>query len=252
VAPELAAIERRGHLRRRRGLLRACLLAAAIALCGSGVVDLVSHQPPPHPVTTPRPVEIGRWPGDPHRPLVEAATYRWRLSNHADAPRARLTVGNGWLAYVTLRHDAGRGLVTLLVAQVDGVVATSCAPAGRGMQEVGADPADVTAAIARAPGLEQTGLPRRATAFGHSAEVMRLRTTPAVRCRYGEPDQLLDTPQGPVYAPRPGSSVVAWVVDVAGRAVVVMCTSSPRADAIGGAALRHTLGTLELAAATPR
>jgi hypothetical protein len=84
------------------------------------------------------------------------------------------------------------------------------------------------------------------TAFGRPAELLRLRTTGAVSCPFRAPYYLLDTAEGLVTAPRPGSTLDVWVVDVRGRGVVVAAVTTPDADGPGRALLHEVLAGLEL------
>ena len=233
--PELTSIERRGRSRRRRRLVRTALVVATVLLAGAGVSQAALDRTPAADPARPG-AASGPWAG--------AASHRWRLSRGRGAPRVQVTLGSGWAGELVLQHAAGDGSVGLLVAEVDGVARAPCSPDGLDLPPVGEDPRDVAASIAAAPGLEERGPVEHVTAFGRFAERLRLRVTEDARCPAG--GSLLRTPLGRVVAPPPGTSLDVWVVDVGGRAVVVMGSSSPGAGSEGEALLSGVLSTVVL------
>ncbi|GAA1939898.1 hypothetical protein [Nocardioides marmoribigeumensis] len=247
--PGLASIERRGRARRRRRHATAAALATTLVVAGVGVAGELSRHRPVDTAGLTWPAGLDRWPGNPHLPQVRAGDHWFPLSPYRDAPTVRLRLGRGWhgdVASVDLQHRAGAGLVTLLVADVDQVVRTPCDDDDRGMVDVTDDPATLVAAVAGAPGLEQRAPARVVTAFGRPATWLRLSTTEAVRCPFHTPYHLVDTGGGLVQAPRPGSRVDVWVVDVDHRGVVVAATATPGADERGRAVLEEALSTVRL------
>ncbi len=222
--PDLTSLVRRGRRLRTLHEVAGALLTATVLVVVS-VAALVLRPPAATPPPVPQdPLGAHPWPGDSTPAPLPPGTYRISPSPYAAVPSATLTVGTGWSGWMgPVAGLPPYGDVGVLVLDVDHVATQPCRPFATGMAAVPDDPAALVAAFRDLPRVGVEVVAASDHRFGYPATHLRLAAGPGLSCAFGQPFELVDTARGLVsLAADHGAEV--WVVDVHGRALVVMAT----------------------------
>jgi hypothetical protein len=245
--PDLAEIAARGRRRRRRRWTVAAATTTVVAL--GGYLAVVDGDPDVRPVEDPE-SEVRHYPGGSELPRLAPGTYELELGRESSPGAARFTVPEGWNGWFGpnrpyLRH----GYAGLLVGDVDRVAEAACGGPVSPMREVGDETGALVAALEELPRHELVAPPAAVTFAGLPATHLTLRGSGSTRCEGGV-FELWDSPGsgGLIQAAPPRSTVEAWVVALAGEAVLVTATSSPRTPARVLEELDRVVDSVELRA----
>lgn len=243
--PDLTQIAARGRRLRRRRWTAAAAATTMVAL--GGYLAVADPDPGVRPVEDPR-SEVRPYPGGSELPRLEPGTYELELGREGSPAAARFTVPDGWSGWFGPNRPFLRnGYAGLLVGDVERVAVAACRGSVSPMREVGDETGALVAALRELPGHELVEPPTEVTFAGLPATRLTLRGSGAARCDGGVVE-LWDSPGtgGLIQAPPPRSTVEAWVVDLAGEAVLVSATSSPGTPARVLEELDRVVGSIEL------
>jgi hypothetical protein len=230
--PDLAELESRGRrLRQRRMALGAGVAAAVLAVTGGLVMTQRDDDGDSTPVEPPddrAPAEVVDYPG-PLMEILDAGTYVLQPSGEDDAPRAQLTVPEGWNAWEGPNRfdddlETTGWYAGLLVVDPFAVSSRLCTEP-QGDDHVDGSAAALVEAIERIPGLQVTALPETDELFGHKATHLEVRATRALRTCDDPNANLISTERQGIVSPDTPADL--WVVDVEEQAYLVIASSSP-------------------------
>lgn len=224
--PDLAELESRGRrLRQRRMALGAGVAAAVLAVTGGLVAANQRDDGDPTPIEPPddrAPSEIV-YPGAVME-ILDAGTYLLQPSLDADAPRARVTLPEGWNAWEGPNRFDG-DLETndfyagMLVVDVDAVASRPC-QGPRSDDVVGDGGAELVAALQGLPGAQVRIEKVPDEMFGYPATHLRMTfPVPARKCQTDV--NVFVTSRHGIIGGADDTMRDAWVVDVDGNAILV-------------------------------
>lgn len=247
VVPDLDALVRRGAVRRRRarGVI-AGLVVAAVAVGGVLVGSRLDTRAQ-EPVRPPEPRPVMSYPAGDGSQTLEPGTYR---IGSDPSFTALITVPEGWSSWLgPVRHGAGAdvdaGAVAVIVLEVSAVTNEACQLDLADMTQVGSDPAALVQALQVLPRHRVVLAPRPDDRFGFPATHLAVEASAQARCPYRD---------FPIFAgggervgsAGPHSRMDLWVVDVAGRVVLVDATTAEAATHQARAELAATVGSIRL------
>ena len=243
VVPDLDALVRRGVVRRRRtrGVI-AGLVVAAVAV-GGVVLGTRLDTRAQDPIRPPEPLPVRSYlPGDGSQTL-EPGTYRIESE---PSFTALITVSEGWTSWFgPVRDDGGGGVIAVLVLEVSAVTNEPCQLDQADMTRVGSDPAALVQALLVLPRHRVVLAPRPDGRFGFPATHLAVEASTRARCPYRD-FPIFYSGDWPVESAGPHSRMDLWVVDVAGRAVLVEATTYETATDLAREELAATIGSIRL------
>ena len=264
--PDLAAIERRGRVRRQRRTAGAVAGIAACVGLGLGIVALLGSDQDPDagPVESPRPTDTSRPVSSEPRILIEGSIARLPEGNYyldnldpGGEPDALVRlVGDGWQGYAAgafRSTDDGEALIGWGADVFTSFPVDHCRPRGeqRPARTVGA----MAERLTHVQGTTVTSAPTRVTRFGRSGLHLQLHVAGDATCPMsGVPgDNVHDAltwylDHGDL-ARTPGTRVTVdlWLLKDGGRIVVVGKVVTDRATAEDRENIDETLDHLRLA-----
>jgi len=226
-------VTRRSRNRRIATVLAAGAAAAALAIAAYVTSGRLVERTV-EPVGTPEGWEQATsWPGGDAWDPIPPGTYKMRLSRwDTNAPNAVWTIPDrGWRTYKGAAHSVGLDHVGVSVLEVQAVATSPCDPGRLDLRPAGHDARALVDALQALPGLEVTVSPETDDRFGYSATYLQVATLDSASCpdpdgngpRPGPSHQLFDTAnEGLVHLVGPLPVLDCWVVDVDGRAELVL------------------------------